>query len=129
MLVGSNAKNKVTANEFADWMMRKDVDQKVVAGFKKSDFLLYDTIPEGVNPLGRVASVLGLGTPKPGRAVMQIPGTDTGAYFFQGSKYLGYNSGEDKKPHNIMEDWQALRQAGFKTVDAIIQMPPGSTNV
>ena len=46
------------ANQFADWMVQQDGGQRVIKGFQKNDFDLYTTAPVGVNPLGKVKSLL-----------------------------------------------------------------------
>lgn len=56
-MVGTNAENKQTANEFADWM--KEGGQEVIKTFKQGNEVAYSTIPKGVCPLDRVKGTLG----------------------------------------------------------------------
>ena len=45
-LVGTNARNKATANAFADWMIKDEGGQKVVSEFAVHGVILYTRAPK-----------------------------------------------------------------------------------
>ena len=58
-MVGCHAENKATADAFADWMVQRKGGQKVVAEFERHGLVLYETAPEGVEPLDAAKMLLG----------------------------------------------------------------------
>ncbi|KAK5675039.1 hypothetical protein LTS12_029583, partial [Elasticomyces elasticus] len=89
VLVGTKAKNKQTANEFADWIIREDGGQRVVKSFKNDGHVLYSPIPVGVDPLGRVKGTLGLSASV--KAAIPLHWSEDEIYFFNERKYARIN--------------------------------------
>ena len=110
-------------------MILKDGGQKVIADFKKNGKVLYDTIPEGVDPLARAINILGGGT-KP-RRVAAVPVTGSAdTYFFQGAQYIRFDLATDTLapytyPKVNWELWKAFKYVGFESLDAILQLHEG----
>lgn len=127
-MVGTEAKNKQTANEFADWIIRKDGGQRVIENFEKNGQVLYSTIPVGVDPLARVKGTLGFGASV--KAAIPLPWSEDEIYFFNESKYARINTVKDtisfSTERDIWSTWPGLFQTGFAPINAAFVIPGNS---
>lgn len=131
MLIGTEAKNKAVANEFANWMISKDGGQHIIATFEKNGLTPYKPAPESVHSLSNFAA-MSMGQPLVHvRATVPVPNLPEQIYFFQDRQYVRMNA-----THNTLDGyrqavstsgyWPAMSQAGFETIDAVFQTPPGA---
>lgn len=124
-MVGTKAKNKQTANEFADWIIREDGGQRVVKSFKNDGHVLYSPIPVGVDPLGRVKGTLGLSASV--KAAIPLHWSEDEIYFFNERKYARINVIKDTISYDtekeIWSTWTGLRQIGFAPINAAFVTP------
>ncbi|KAJ5803863.1 uncharacterized protein N7518_000166 [Penicillium psychrosexuale] len=120
ILVGKNAKNKATANDFADWMVRDDGGQQVIRSFTKSGEVLYSTIPAGVDPLDRVKGLLGFsGSTK---AAFPVEWAEGEIYFFNDNQYARIDPNkehDDQRGSDILSMWPGLKKFGFSPINSI----------
>lgn len=57
-LVGTFGKNRVVADQFAEWLVDVDEGQSVIESFAVNGNVLYAPAPKGKDPLGKVKSML-----------------------------------------------------------------------
>lgn len=132
--MGKNAKNKETANDFADWIIRDDGGQRVIRSFTKNGEVLYSTIPVGVDPLDRIKGVLGVSGITPpqlesfgsNKAAVPLSWSRDEIYFFKDQQYVRINTvwdTIDKNAKDVWSMWPALKDLGFAPINAIFSAP------